>query len=103
MNTYVQVSGPLAVAATGHHMIGRIRILDANRRGHAPARLPRQNPGGQAQYVTFLGPLPSTSAGRAAYLASLLGVLVSIKPNVCFLKSTMKHFTNQTKRPCILS
>ena len=34
----------------------RARILDANRLGHAAARLPRRNPADQAQYVTFPGP-----------------------------------------------
>src|ERR1035441_1123319 len=49
----------LPVSPTGHHVIGRPRILDANRPGHVPARLPRPNPAGQTQYVTFLGLTPA--------------------------------------------
>ena len=49
----------LPVTATGHHLIHRARILDANRPGPGPGRRPHRNPAGQAQCVTFLGPTPS--------------------------------------------
>ena len=61
------------MAATGHRVIHRARILDANRRGHGPGRSPRGNPAAQARQIIFPGPSPSQSSQAVSSTTSCRG------------------------------